>query len=171
MDWSDKSQVREYHRQWKEKNKVRLKRKAIQDRPKTRAKEAEYRAKNPEKIKGYRRAWLLKNKNKEKGYYRKYLLKSQYGLTEAQFQKMSQSQCHLCWICDAKPKRLHVDHCHATGKIRGLLCGKCNSALGLFGDNPNLLRRAICYLKHSLDSGLFIPSGLVKGQLLKHGKS
>ncbi len=46
-----------------------------------------------------------------------------------------------------KPQRCCVDHCHKTGKIRGLLCASCNGGLGLFKDNPQALANAILYLK------------------------
>ena len=58
-------------------------------------------------------------------------------------------QAGLCGICkrpDSSGIKLSVDHCHQTGKVRGLLCGNCNRALGLFRDNINLLTNAVSYL-------------------------
>lgn len=53
-----------------------------------------------------------------------------------------------CAICGVRPDRsLALDHCHKTGKLRGLLCFSCNVALGHFKDDPKLLRKAIRYLK------------------------
>jgi hypothetical protein len=57
-----------------------------------------------------------------------------------------------CAICSRPPlasQALSLDHCHQTGQLRGLLCSSCNSALGLFQDNENVLRTAITYLKLS----------------------
>lgn len=62
---------------------------------------------------------------------------------------MVKSQDGLCAICNRVCKvlvKLSIDHDHATGKIRGLLCKSCNSALGLFEDNVDFLRSAIDYL-------------------------
>lgn len=58
-----------------------------------------------------------------------------------------ESHSGLCDICGRVEKPLHVDHCHATGAFRGLLCHKCNSALGLMRDDPVLLETAARYLR------------------------
>jgi len=80
-----------------------------------------------------------------------------YGMSHEEYDAMSESQGHVCAICgnpetaqsghSATPKKLSVDHCHATRKVRGLLCHLCNTAIGKFNDNPDLLMRAIEYLK------------------------
>jgi protein-arginine kinase activator protein McsA len=54
-----------------------------------------------------------------------------------------------CNICNKKEKKLHVDHCHKTKKVRGLLCGSCNKGLGLFKDDKESLLEAAEYLKRS----------------------
>ena len=74
-------------------------------------------------------------------------IKRRYGLTVEDFQRMFQAQAGRCAIChDPFVKRPHVDHCHSTGRVRGLLCRLCNVSLGGFRDNPKLLQRAIDYL-------------------------
>ena len=71
-----------------------------------------------------------------------------YGLTRELFESMVAEQRGLCAICDRKPDSgpLYVDHNHATGKVRGLLCHPCNSMLGMAKDSQRTLNRAISYL-------------------------
>ena len=57
-------------------------------------------------------------------------------------------KCAICSKTNKSGKRLFVDHCHRTGRIRGLLCGPCNNAIGLFYDNPELMNKAAAYLKY-----------------------
>jgi hypothetical protein len=73
-------------------------------------------------------------------------LKRHYGLTEAERDAMVVSQMGLCVIC-LKAPAAHVDHCHKTGKVRGVLCFNCNSAIGKLGDDPDIGRRAVAYLE------------------------
>ena len=78
-------------------------------------------------------------------------MKRNYGIDFSEYNKMLEKQNGVCAICGSSPpdhhkKRLNVDHCHATGRVRGLLCDACNRALGLFKDNPNLMLKAISYL-------------------------
>lgn len=77
-----------------------------------------------------------------------------YGITEAEYQELLIAQSKRCAICRKKPKekRLHVDHNHETGKVRGLLCFNCNGGLGQFKDDPKLIRRAYKYLKAHADT-------------------
>jgi hypothetical protein len=78
------------------------------------------------------------------------IIRNQYGITLAEYNAMLEAQDYKCAICgnedEVEGRRLAIDHCHTTGKIRGLLCGKCNRGLGLFYDNTNNLAKAIEYL-------------------------
>jgi hypothetical protein len=75
-----------------------------------------------------------------------------YNLTEEQIKKMFESQDGKCLICEKQyelysvRKGLYVDHCHKTNKVRGLLCTKCNTLLGIWNDNVDILSNAIKYL-------------------------
>jgi hypothetical protein len=78
-------------------------------------------------------------------------LKYQYGMTPADYVKKVEEQNNKCFICEQEAgyndKPLYVDHCHTTGNVRKLLCQHCNSGLGMFRDNPELLSKAADYLK------------------------
>jgi len=94
----------------------------------------------------YQRGWRKANPEKAKNSE----LKKMYGITLEDYNKMSSSQKHVCKICgDDEPYNtsLAVDHCHATGKVRGLLCSNCNRALGFMKDSVEILQNAIKYLK------------------------
>lgn len=80
---------------------------------------------------------------------RKSVLKQKYGITPARWEEMLDEQGGGCAICGDAPtgrNRLAVDHSHASGDVRGLLCFSCNTLLGHLRDDPTLLRRAIGYL-------------------------
>lgn len=78
------------------------------------------------------------------------IIRRQYGITLAEYDQMLRDQDNKCAICgnedEVEGRRLAIDHCHDSGKVRGLLCGKCNRGLGLFYDNQELLENAISYL-------------------------
>ncbi|MER5880613.1 MULTISPECIES: endonuclease VII domain-containing protein [unclassified Streptomyces] len=69
-----------------------------------------------------------------------------YGLTPAELDAMVAEQRGICCICLTAPAE-HVDHCHQTGRVRGVLCFSCNAALGQFKDRPDAIRRAATYLE------------------------
>ena len=123
------------------------------------------------------RKYYLKNKDKKKQYYldnrerirnrisgwgktsagkesnRKAKLLKHYNMTIEQYDSILKEQNNCCKICSTHEsefdKRLHVDHCHTTGKIRGLLCMACNILLGKAKDNINTLNNAIDYLNNN----------------------
>lgn len=74
------------------------------------------------------------------------------GVSDTEYWRMYHLQDGRCGICESRLyskryKRFAVDHCHSTGKIRGLLCTNCNTALGLMKDDPSALSRAIEWVK------------------------
>lgn len=94
----------------------------------TREQEHSYRNRYPEKER-LRRMW------------------QKYGLTEQEYHAMIDRQDAKCAVCHVDDERLVVDHCHATGLIRGLLCHGCNVAIGMFCDNPEAMQRAKEYVE------------------------
>jgi hypothetical protein len=102
-----------------------------------------YREKNRTRIRQSANEWAEKNKS----VVIDYVLKRRYGITDEAYKAMIEKQNGCCAICNAHhslfTKRLHVDHCHKTNEIRGLLCVNCNTALGHFKENGNLIQEAI----------------------------
>lgn len=79
---------------------------------------------------------------------RKSQLKTYYGITEEDYERMFKEQEGKCAICGlTSKKKLNIDHCHISGKVRGLLCWNCNIGLGYFKDNLENLQNAIKYLQ------------------------
>jgi len=112
-----------------------------------------YYEKNKEKDKKRCLENYYKNKDdpSKKLKWRESQLKIKYNLTIDDWNLMYEEQDYLCAICKTdEPKGnglFHVDHCHSSGKVRGLLCHHCNVALGSFKDDIEVLERAIRYLK------------------------
>jgi len=79
-------------------------------------------------------------------------IKRKYNLTKEDYYKMFELQNNRCKICNnilGSGKKVHIDHCHVTSKVRGLLCQKCNHGLGIFNDNIQLFYNAIQYLQQN----------------------
>ena len=97
--------------------------------------------------------WIEKHPEARKKAVRTNYLKRLYGITPQQYEEMLEDQDFECLIChvdiDDYPKEFAIDHDHATGKIRGLLCLECNLILGNAKDNIETLLSAIKYLKEA----------------------
>ncbi len=93
-----------------------------------------------------RRKYYLENREKSKN---KELIKT-YGITLKEFNEMRKRQDYLCLICEKHEsdsnKGLHIDHCHESNKVRGLLCNSCNLAIGQLKHNVTIMNKAIKYL-------------------------
>jgi len=132
-------------------------------RPKVWNSKAEYQKAwwraHPEKVKEYTERQKQKNprrfslwqKTNRVRHGRKYFLKKLYGITLEIYDEMLLKQNKVCAICSNGPthrrKYLSVDHDHNTGEVRGLLCEPCNTGLGFFRDNPQLLDKAAEYAR------------------------
>ena len=125
-----------------------------------------WRANNLKKRKESWQKWYAKNGAKRnadrKGKLNNYHLKK-YGVSDKQYEGLLTEQHGVCAICHepekaerktGSPIRLSVDHCHATGKVRGLLCQKCNTALGMLDDSTAKAHSLITYLEqHTCQNG------------------
>ena len=109
-----------------------------------------YKEKNREKVREWNRKCARKNATKYKC--------NVYGISVEEYEIMAEEQGGLCAICgkpetakhnDGKTRGLSIDHCHVHGAVRGLLCGRCNTGLGLFGDSVRVMNQAIDYINKS----------------------
>lgn len=138
---AEKEKRREYYRQNKQK---------FIDKAKA------WKAANPDKVKESSRKALAKARALESRESKKEKhLQRKYGMTLSDYLQMYHNQQGTCKICkspfeiqmeNAWNKTANVDHCHTTGKIRGLLCNNCNRGIGHLKDSPDLLRAAAEYL-------------------------
>lgn len=106
--------------------------------------------KTPEETRAYLLGWQRANRDKTKQYTLRHKMKK-FGSSVEELDAVTARQNGVCAICE-KPSKLVIDHDHATGAFRGLLCNGCNGALGVFCDDIATLERAIKYLKRSLSS-------------------
>lgn len=102
--------------------------------------------KNPEKLKKYQKTWKERHPEKRKLYQRNSAIRA-YGIEPEMYYKMLEQQGNGCAICFAKSERraMNIDHDHTTGKVRGLLCDKCNLTLG-FMEREEWVEKAKQYL-------------------------
>ena len=126
---------RAYHREWAKKNRAKL-----------RAAGKRYAERHPDRL----RAKAMRRRQDHPDYYITERAR-RYGLTLDEYRRIESAQGGVCALCTrpAVSKSLHIDHCHESGVVRGLLCERCNMALGLFDDNAERLARAAAYVaKH-----------------------
>lgn len=115
----------------------------------------EQRKKNPteNRINSNKERWKRNPSTVSPLHKRAYNLKKKYGMSLEDFDKIRQEQDAKCKICNQE-KFLVVDHCHSSGRVRGLLCSSCNTAIGLLKDDVDILQKAINYLQKDLDNTL-----------------
>ena len=123
------------------------------------------------------RKWARENVAKHPERERESWRRSQYGLDQATYERMLADHDNCCAICtkpftftEKKSDRPHIDHDHETGRIRGLLCHRCNYGLGTFEDRVETLESAIAYLKKA-DSSTLVVRTIKRRVTGPHGKS
>lgn len=85
-------------------------------------------------------------------YNRNHALLQHYGISLQEWYTLFDQQNNICAICGAdqpRGKNWHTDHNHKTGKVRGILCGWCNTALGKFQESEDIMRKAVKYLERN----------------------
>lgn len=114
----------------------------------------EYRTKNRDSIRAKKRQAHKNNPDLKRKHY----LKSEYGMTIEEYEIKLASQGGACAVCKStspkciQHKHLYIDHCHATGKIRDILCGRCNAAIGQAEENPERLEDLAAYIRKHKES-------------------
>jgi len=104
-----------------------------------------------------RKKYAENNKESAQRSQRGRNLKHKYGISLEDYETLFEAQGRCCAICETKENKamygpnkslnFSVDHCHATNKVRGILCNQCNRAIGMLGDTPESLYKAYAYLK------------------------
>lgn len=110
-----------------------------------------YYKKNKARVDAKNKLWGLKNLDRRRRTVRAWHYKNYYGISEEEKRMMELAQNNRCKICnklfsEIPQNRVHIDHCHATGKIRGVLCHNCNQVIGQAKDKVEILKSAINYL-------------------------
>lgn len=102
--------------------------------------EQRYGIRHPEKLKQVKASWKQRNRERVladgRAYYQRPEVKiarraKRYGLTPEELTALIEAQNNKCALCDKRLARSHVDHCHATGRVRGVVCPRCNITLGM----------------------------------------
>lgn len=115
-----------------------------------------YRAEHPERVKASVEGWRRRNPQAKKNSAKATWYRTTFGLTISEVETLIARQRGVCAICGnaetligtgGKVRELCIDHCHATGTIRGMLCSACNGMLGYARDNLATLRAAAVYLE------------------------
>jgi Recombination endonuclease VII len=153
-------------RQYNHKNRDRISAKnkaARQDGTRILERERAYRKANLEKIRAREKARNEANREKRAAdrrlagtKFKDQWIEYKYGMTSADVQAMRASQGDCCLLCETPflLSKAHIDHCHNSNVVRGLLCGLCNRSLGLMRDDPAIARSIIRYLKHHRDEAV-----------------
>ena len=93
-------------------------------------------------------------KERDKQTHKRNYLSRKYGMSNECVEKLKQAQQNKCPICErllTDVKKIHIDHNHTTGYVRGILCSKCNNGLGFFNDDIQLFTKVLSYLQSSTE--------------------
>jgi hypothetical protein len=136
-------------REWRKKNpekaKEHAKKSRIKNRTKILARQKIWTENNKERHSEQAKIWYGENKERTRGNQ----LKLHYGISFNEYEELLKKQNNECAICGGPSgkRSFSVDHDHINGKVRGLLCRGCNVGIGNLNDDPELLEKAIIYIK------------------------
>lgn len=154
-----KQSYREYTRRWAEKNQQHVQEYAqkhyIENKQRHLERGEEWRKQNRESDNQRRYKHYVENKQvHDEARWRHYM--KRHGMTLNDYENMLSKQDGKCAICGShksgkkNSNRLSIDHCHKTGKVRGLLCQQCNLGIGCLKDDITILENALAYLQHAV---------------------
>ena len=142
---ANKDEVHARQRRWRQANPEKV-----------REASRRYAERHAGRVKERARRWAAAHGEERREYRLEYDRQRQYGISRAEYETMAVAQGHRCAICrepetskhqSGRTKLLAVDHDHATGIVRALLCHACNTGIGSLGDDPARLERAADYLR------------------------
>lgn len=145
-----------YHIRNKEKKQLYRKERWVKYKERLSAYYKRYQKANAAQINAYNRQWYAKHIESERAsgiaWYHaneSVIRCRRYGITIDAYREMLSRQNGACAICLSLPgrSRLHIDHNHDTGRVRGLLCSRCNAGVGMFKDNHELMLAAVEYVQ------------------------
>lgn len=147
-----KASVKDHRQRNRDKINSAIRAKRSVDPESARALERARRAADPEKFRERDRRYKEKNPERVKAKARRTNLRKLYGLTLDQFDALVKRQLDRCIICEVafvgmESSKIHVDHCHRTGRVRGVLCSACNLLIGHAREDAHTLRRAVAYIE------------------------
>lgn len=160
---ANREKARETSRKWRESNPGKQRENNLKyyaaNVDELRERSRKYGKDNREKVRDTVRKWRKMNPDKQRERSRAHNLKRNFGISSEYYDKMFSEREGLCDICSSpetivdkrsgKVRRLHVDHDHDTEIVRGLLCSRCNTGVGLLGDSIPRLIAAVDYLEHT----------------------
>jgi hypothetical protein len=111
-----------------------------------------WRRENPDKVQEINERHAALRPDLVKARARRSSLKRKYKLTPEQVVELTEGQGGRCAICRRKSE-LVVDHCHETGRVRGMLCRRCNLGIGHLDDSAQMVRAALLYLSAFITDG------------------
>lgn len=160
----NKEKIKSWHKEFYKNNKAKILEKQnvyrVENNDRFKERDKNYRQKEENKIKAKEYSASYREQNKEKikaqklesrEYQRIRRLKKVYNLSVEEYDSLIEQQGNKCKVCEVSFEEnwINIDHCHSTGKIRGLLCVCCNLALGGAKDDINILNKLINYLEES----------------------